>query len=165
VIACTLLEYSPALSGVILSGTSTEMPDGVTPLILALAKFLSALVPWMPLKALDSGTLSRDPTVVQNYDDDPLVYRGGIPARTGVELLQAQQQIVARAPQITLPVLMVHGGDDRLAPLPGARAFFEALGSTDKTLKVYDSFYHEVCNEPGRKAVLNDIAAWIADHL
>jgi len=162
---CYILEYRPALSGAILSGTSTEMPDDVTPLTLALGKAFSALIPRLPIKALDSATLSRDPAVVIGYDTDPLVYRGRIPARTGVELLEAQQQIVARAGEITLPVLMVHGGEDRLCPTPGARSFYASLGSEDKTLKMYDGLYHEVLNEPERDQVLGDIAAWIEAHL
>ena len=165
VAACAILAYNPALSGIIFSGISTEMPDGITPLTLALAKVLSALAPKMPVQALESATLSRDPAVVQGYVNDPLVYTGAIPARTGVELLQSQQRIVARAPEITLPVLMVHGGSDRLCPLPGARAFFASLGAADKTLKVYDELYHEVCNEPECGLVLNDIATWLDAHL
>ena len=157
--------FKPALAGVILSGTSVDMPASVTPLLFSLAKVLSALLPWLPVQKLESATLSRDPAVVQGYVNDPLVYTGGIPARTGLELLQAQQQILAQAPEITLPVLMVHGGDDRLCPLPGARKFYEALGAEDKTLKVYDEFYHEVCNEPECSLVLDDIAAWIEAHL
>jgi alpha-beta hydrolase superfamily lysophospholipase len=165
VIAAMILEYTPALSGILLSGTSTEMPDDVTPLLMRVAKLLSALLPRLPVKALESETLSRDPAVVQGYDDDPLVYRGGIPARTGMELLAAQQRIVARAGEITQPTLMVHGGDDRLAPLTGAQRFYEALGAEDKTLKVYEGFYHEVCNEPGGEQVLEDLTAWIEAHL
>lgn len=165
VAAYTILDYRPQLAGVVFSGTSVEMPDDVTPLILALAKALSALLPRVPVKALEKSTLSSDPDVVQGYLDDPLVYTGPIPARTGVELLQAQQRIAAHASEITLPVLMVHGGDDRLCPLPAARAYFESLGAKDKTLKVYDQFYHEVCNEPECGLVLDDIAAWIEAHL
>jgi alpha-beta hydrolase superfamily lysophospholipase len=165
VIAGMLLNYNPALSGVILSGISTEMPADVTPLTVALAKVISALLPKVPVQALDSSALSRDPAVVQGYDHDPLVYRGGIPARTGVGLLMAQQEIVARAPEIVQPVLMVHGEEDRICPLQGAQRFYEALCSEDKTLKVYDGFYHEVCNEPECGLVLDDITTWIEAHL
>lgn len=165
IVACYILDYNPALAGVLLSGTSTEMPDDVTPLTLALGKVLSAVLPRMPLKALKSTTVSRDPAVVQAYDSDPMIHRGLLPARTGVELLQAQQRIAAHAPEIALPVLMIHGGDDRLAPLSGARAFYEALGAEDKTLKVYEGLYHEVCNEPECGLVLADIASWIEAHL
>ena len=119
----------------------------------------------MPVQKLESATLSHDPAVVQGYVNDPLVYTGGIPARMGVELLSAQQHIVAHASEISLPVLMVHGGDDQLCPLPGARSFYESLGAADKTLKVYDKFYHEVCNEPECSLVLDDITAWIEAHL
>jgi alpha-beta hydrolase superfamily lysophospholipase len=160
-----VLEYNPALSGLILSGMSCEMPADVTPLTMTLAKVLSALVPKFPIKALESETLSRDPAVVRGYDNDPLVYRGGIPARAGVELLLAQQKVVARAAGIAPPVLMVHGGSDRLCPLSGARAFYASLSVEDKTLKVYDELYHETLNEPERAQVLADIAAWIEAHL
>jgi alpha-beta hydrolase superfamily lysophospholipase len=160
-----VLSHDSELSGIVLSGLSVEMPADVTPATILAAKVLSALAPKLRVQALASSTLSRDPAVVQGYDEDPLVYRGRIPARTGVELLQAQDRVLAHAHQITLPVLMVHGGEDRLCPLRAARSFYESLGSPDKTLQVYEGFYHEVCNEPERDLVLDDIAAWIQARL
>jgi acylglycerol lipase len=38
-------------------------------------------------------------------------------------------------------------------------------GSEDKTIKIYDGFYHEVCNEPEHELVLNDIKTWLEAHL
>ncbi|GAI84416.1 unnamed protein product, partial [marine sediment metagenome] len=31
----------------------------------------------------------------------------------------------------------------------------------DKTLKLYDGFYHEIFNEPGREQVFRDMEAWL----
>lgn len=42
------------------------------------------------------------------------------------------------AQQITCPTLITHGGDDRLMRVEGAKRLFEAIGSSDKTLKIYD---------------------------
>jgi alpha-beta hydrolase superfamily lysophospholipase len=39
------------------------------------------------------------------------------------------------------------------------------MGAADKTLQVYDQFYHEVCNDPGRSLALGDISTWIEAHL
>ena len=75
------------------------------------------------------------------------------------------QRVQAEASTITLPVLMVHGRADRLAPLSGAQKLYQALGSADKTLKVYDELYHEVCNEPECSMVLSDISDWLEAHL
>jgi acylglycerol lipase len=160
-----LLDYPPSLAGAVFSGTSVQMPDNITPAIVLIAKALSTLAPKIKVQAIESKWISRDPDVVQAYRDDPLVYTGGIAARTGVELIKAQQRGMAEASRITLPVLMVHGGDDRLTPLAGARAFYEAIGSTDKTLKVYDGLYHEVYNEPEREQVLSDVEAWLEAHI
>ena len=35
----------------------------------------------------------------------------------------------------------------------------------DKTIKIYDGFYHEVFNEPEHEQVLNDVRIWIEGHL
>jgi lysophospholipase len=162
--ACCFLDHPSGLAGGVLSGVSVRMPDNVTPLTILLAKALSALAPRAPVQGLETQWLSRDPAVVQAYVNDPLVYTGRICARTGIELLKAQQRILAEASRVTLPVLMVHGGDDLLCPLEGARPFYGAIASTDKTLKVYDGLYHEIYNEPERDQVLSDVAAWLDAH-
>jgi alpha-beta hydrolase superfamily lysophospholipase len=117
------------------------------------------------MQSLDAQYVSRDPAVVEAYVNDPLVYTGAMPARTGGEVIAALQRAQAEASTITLPVLMVHGRADRLAPLSGAQRLYQALGSADKTLKVYDELYHEVCNEPECGMVLSDISDWVQAHL
>ncbi len=42
------------------------------------------------------------------------------------------------AGRITCPALITHGADDRLMRVEGAKRLFEAIGSSDKTLKIYD---------------------------
>jgi alpha-beta hydrolase superfamily lysophospholipase len=159
--ACCFLDHPSGLAGGVLSGVSVRMPDNVTPLTILLARGLSALAPRMPIQGIEAQHLSRDPAVVQAYVNDPLVYTGRICARTGIELLKAQRRILTEAFRVKLPVLMVHGSDDLLCPLAGARPFYRAIASEDKKLQVYEGLYHEVYNEPERELVLNDVAAWL----
>lgn len=42
------------------------------------------------------------------------------------------------AQRITCPTLITHGADDRLMNVEGAKRLFGAIGSRDKTLKIYD---------------------------
>ncbi len=42
------------------------------------------------------------------------------------------------AGHITCPTLITHGGDDRLMSVEGAKRLYDAIGSADKTLKIYD---------------------------
>jgi alpha-beta hydrolase superfamily lysophospholipase len=41
---------------------------------------------------------------------------------------------------------------------------YEKAGSKDKTLKIYEGFYHEVHNEPDKAKVFADIEDWLGKH-
>jgi len=57
------------------------------------------------------------------------------------------------------------GGADKLVDPAGARMLHDLVGSTDKTLKVYQGLYHEVYNEPEHEQVLRDVDYWLEAHL
>jgi alpha-beta hydrolase superfamily lysophospholipase len=63
--------------------------------------------------------------------------------------------------RITLPVLILHGTADKATRPDGSQEFFDKAGSTDKTLKLYDGYYHDLLNDLGREAVMEDILGWI----
>jgi alpha-beta hydrolase superfamily lysophospholipase len=63
---------------------------------------------------------------------------------------------------LRVPLLLLHGGADRLCPPDGSRIIHAKAGSSDKTLKVYDGLYHEIFNEPEQDVVLDDLVAWLA---
>ena len=160
-----LLDRPSGIAGVVLSGTATEVADGVSPVTILLGRILSSLAPKAGLMALEADAICRDPAVVEAYVQDPLVYTGKMTARLGAECLKTQQRVTSEASTITEPMLLVHGADDRLTPLSGAQSLYGAIGSTDKTLKVYEGLYHEVCNEPECDQVMGDIEAWLEAHL
>jgi alpha-beta hydrolase superfamily lysophospholipase len=56
----------------------------------------------------------------------------------------------------------MHGIDDRLCDPEGSRKLYERVGSHDKTLKLYEGFYHEIFNEPEHKQVMTDMETWLA---
>jgi alpha-beta hydrolase superfamily lysophospholipase len=163
-----LLDQQDDLAGVVLSGPSVVVPEGVSPLTILIGKVLSALAPKARLVGVvDPMGICGDPQVVEAYVDDPLVHIGRLTARLGVESLKAQQRVEAEAAQIALPVLIVQGGADRLVDPAGAQMLYDTIRSRsrDKTLKVYDGFHHELHNEPGRAQVLGDVEAWLEAHI
>ena len=114
---------------------------------------------------LDANGVSRDPAVVEAYVNDPLVYTGKISARLGAEMLKTMRNVIEKTSDITLPIMIVQGGDDRLVDPSGAQLLYDTLGSSDKTVKIYDGFYHEVFNEPQHGQVLRDVKEWVEAHL
>jgi acylglycerol lipase len=68
-------------------------------------------------------------------------------------------------PAITLPVLIVHGTDDKATMYQGSQEFFDRAGSADKTLKLYHGHWHDLLNDVGKEQVFADILAWIEARL
>ena len=62
---------------------------------------------------------------------------------------------------VHLPVLIMHGTDDRLSDPQGSRLLYDQVSSEDKTLIFYENYYHEIFNEPGRERVLADMEGWL----
>lgn len=145
----------------VLSGPAVAAQQQVSPLLAFLAKTLGAVAAGLPVQALDSSAISRDPAVVTAYNTDPLVHHGKVPAGIARGLLLVGQTMPARAPALTAPLLIVHGSEDRLISVDGSRRLAECVGSSDVELKVYPGLYHEVFNEPEQNQVLDDVISWI----
>lgn len=159
------LKYQKDLAGLILSGASLAPAGATPPLLLIIAGITSALFPRTGLAALDASAISRDKAVVEAYEKDPLVYRGKIPARTATELARMWRELPPKMSELKLPLLILHGSADRLAPSQGSKLLYERASSADKTLKIYEGLYHEVFNEPERLQVMGDVERWLASHV
>ena len=163
--ATYLLDHQDSFTGAILSGPSVKVPDHIPPAIITTGKLLSKVIPKFGLMQLESGGISRDPAVVQAYIHDPLVSTRKMTARLAAELLNATNRIAHDANKISLPILIVHGGSDRLVEPEGSRSFYNRIQSTDKTIRIYDGLYHEVFNEPEHEKVLKDVEIWLEKRL
>lgn len=108
-----------------------------------------------------AATLSRDPAVVAAYRADPLVYTGPAPSGRDSAMAQMRDQLPESARRITLPILVLAGAASPLGDGPRSAALYDAVGSTDKTLKLYDDLMHEIFNEPEHPMVMADLLAWL----
>ncbi len=159
------IEHQRDINGLLVSGTILEIGSSVSPVLVAMAKVLSVLVPKMGTTVLDATTISKDNRVVDAYVNDPLVYRGKIRARMGAELIRTTRELPARLGEIKLPILIMHGSEDRLSDPAGSRILYEHVGSEDKTLKIYEGYYHEIYNEPEREQVFKDMEEWLSSRI
>ncbi len=161
-----LTEGQAPISGAVLSAPAVTAGRHLSRITLLVGRLLSVLAPETRMvKPVDAGEISRDPEVVEQYLDDPLVYPGKVTARLGTELLQAMLYAATAASRVTIPVLLLQGSADRVVNPDGARLVFNTTQSPDKTLKIYDGLYHELFNEPEHPRVLADIEAWIRERL
>ncbi len=151
-------------AGAILSGASIKAVDDPSPLLLMVGRVLSKLAPKAGLIPLDPTLVSRDPEVVADYIADPLVYNGKISARLGSEMIDAMSFALDNAAAVSIPLLILHGGADGLTAPEGSVLLNDRAASSDKTLKIYDGFYHEIFNDPDKEDVIAGMIGWLNAH-
>jgi acylglycerol lipase len=158
------LEDQTRIAGLILSGPLIAL-KGLRP-IRAITRVLAAVAPGLGVYKVSAKAISRDPDEVRRYEEDPLVDRGKLPVRTVAEFAGMIATFKPRASSLTLPLLILQGGADRIVPPAGAKQLSRRAGSPDKTLRLYAGLYHEIFNEqePDRTAVLDDLTSWLDAH-
>jgi alpha-beta hydrolase superfamily lysophospholipase len=135
------------------------------PLAKKIGTVAGYVMPTLALKsAIAPDSLTHDPTIVEAYRNDPLIF-STVTTGWWYAARQAQQEVAARAREITTPALFLLGDADRLADWRHARAVFELLGTVKKHLEIYPGFFHEVLNELGREQAIRAILSWFASNL
>ncbi|WP_327186236.1 alpha/beta hydrolase [Streptomyces sp. NBC_01334] len=115
----------------------------------------------IPDLPVSPAALSRDPAVGAAYAADELVWHGPM-KRPTLEAFVRTLETVAEGGDIgPLPLLWLHGDDDRLVPLPGSRTGVERLSGGAPTERIYPGARHEVFNETNRAEVFADVTRFL----
>jgi acylglycerol lipase len=157
-------KYSAELAGIMVSGSPLCIQPQLPTAVIALIYPLALIVPRMPFYRLDSSTLSSDKKVVDSYDNDPLVFRGKLTTRLLLSFLWELHKIRAGLSKIQVPILIMHGSEDKLCLPAGSESALRGISSTDKVIQIYQGFFHEILNEPQYAEVQADMLAWLNKH-
>lgn len=160
-----LLEDQQQYRGALLSGPAFAAEAPPSGLVMFIGRLLAKIAPKAGMIALDASGVSRDPQVVAAYNADPLVNHGKITAALGVALFDAMAEVMSRAAEIKLPLLVMHGDADTMAAPKGSEQFAAAVSSSDKTLTLLPGLYHEIFNEPEGANIIAAYAEWIESRL
>ncbi len=134
---------------------------GVPPALMTLGRVLSRVWPSFSLEVgMDLTGLSRDPVAATEVLADPLFHRRGT-ARLSTEVTAAIRRVQDAAPRLATPVLLQHGGADRMVPAEGTRRFAGRAGPAYCTYIEYPGAYHALAADLDAPAVLADLTAWI----
>jgi acylglycerol lipase len=133
--------YGAELSALILSGPvigAWELPRR----LLALDE--------IPDTPISPSALSRDPAVGAAYAADPLVWHGPMKRPTLQAFVRTLEAVHRGGDVGRLPLLWLHGDDDRLVPPAGSRVGVERLGGGRLTERIFAGARHEVFHETDR---------------
>jgi alpha-beta hydrolase superfamily lysophospholipase len=156
-----LLEHQQKLAGCILSGAALATGDVISPLQKVMLNTLSKVLPKLPVLQLEANDVCHDPAVVEAYKNDPHVFTGKIRVRLITEILRTADRVLKNAANISLPMLILHGGDDKMASPSGSEKLYAGISSSDKTLKIYPGLYHEIFLEPEKLDIYATIHTWL----
>lgn len=109
----------------------------------------------------DGSLLSTDPDVGKLYEDDPLRVAGAT-AGLGFALFSAMKRANQRIGRLSIPTMVVHGGDDPIVP----PQFTVPVGDHPMGTRVeLPGLKHEVLNEPNWLETLHSLIAFTTDQL
>jgi len=158
-----VLEHQEKLAGFICESYALGVyaPD----FALAALKGLSHVAPHLHVLDLKNKLFSRDPAVVSALDHDPLIPQMNYPTGTVAAMVRGTERVKAEFSLIKLPVLIVHGSEDKVTEPAGSQLFFDQAGSADKTLKLYEGHFHDLLADVGKEQPIADMIAWVDAHL
>lgn len=164
VVACLYaLEHQSELAGLICESFAFQVP--APDIALSILKGVGHIAPHLHVLPLKNEDFSRDASVVEKMNNDPLIAKESQPAETVAEMVRSDERLKQEFPNITLPVLILHGTADKATRFSGSQLFYDTAGSADKTLKLYDGVYHDPLNDTGKETVIADITNWIGERL
>jgi alpha-beta hydrolase superfamily lysophospholipase len=148
-------QHQDRLDGMVVTGSAVVLGDMITEL-LELEE-----IPAVPLGEF----VSRDPTVAQAYDEDPLNFHGAMPRDVLRQAPERIESVRSQFGKITIPILAMHGEQDALAPMQASLDIINGVSSADRMLRIWPGAYHEIFNEPEKDRVIAEAVRFVTERL
>jgi acylglycerol lipase len=125
------------LAGLICESIALDLPASAT--LFGWVRALAMIAPWLPVQRQ--------------------------PARTVAALVRARNRLKASLVRLSLPLLVLHGSADAVTFPSGSERMHECSASPDKTLQIFEGYYHDLLHDQGYEQVTERILQWIEDRL
>ena len=161
------LAYPEKIDALVLSAPAIKPAQDSSRLQEASLRLIAKVAPGMPVVPPLEGVLSSDPAVEERAKQDPLFYSGKTKAKQAVEIVDAGREVLKRASQLKMPLMILHGSDDGLVDPKGSEQLYKLTNNrpgVDTTMVVWPGMKHELLNEPDGDQVLGVIIAWLNGH-
>ena len=161
------LQHQEKITGLILTGFPFKPSIPITGFTLKVIQFLGKTFPLLNIPTLiNVKHLSHDKKVWEEFDLDPMNNKT-VSLSWVAEFYSTIESLGDKLCQLKLPLLIMHGGGDKVARLEGAEKAVQSISSKDKTFRIFDGQRHELLNElpPTPDQVTHLIIDWIQQRL
>lgn len=157
------------LSGAIIDAPWVKLAFEPPAIKVFFGRLIGRVLPWVALdNGLEPKKLTRDPKMVDDYVNDPLVHRK-ISGATFLAINDGCQKMHAgqAGPFATLkmPIFLIHGTGDQILSYEASKTFMEQLQAQDKTHITVDGGYHELLMDICKDEFLEHVRQWVTQHL
>jgi alpha-beta hydrolase superfamily lysophospholipase len=163
--AMLILAYTPLrqpeVAGAIATAVGLKSALQEQKLKILLAKLAGTILPTFTLKSgVDPEAFSRDPKVAEEYTNDPLVHPF-VTSAWAKAMFRTIDLAIENAHCFPLPLLLMHGANDRLNYPSGSTMFAELAPKDRVTLKIWDGFKHELHTDSEKAQVFQAMIDWL----
>jgi alpha-beta hydrolase superfamily lysophospholipase len=152
--------YPGLFAGLILLSPAFEVKEKPTFIKAAGMVFTALFLPGGEIKLpFDSSMCTRDEAYVNALDTHPSEYRRVQP---GVifDMFAAQLKAAFIKDRVSIPLLVLTAGEDKLVNSSATAKLFAALKAQDKQLIDFPEMYHSLSVDKGRENVFTEILKW-----
>ncbi|GAB4836525.1 hypothetical protein Ancab_001437 [Ancistrocladus abbreviatus] len=158
--------------GAVLVAPMVKIADELkpNPLVIGFLTKLSNIVPkWKIVPTQDIiDAAVRDPEARKEARSNPYWYTGRPRLRTAHQLLNVTLDLERRLHEVSLPFLVVHGGDDKVTDPAISKLLYESASSADKSFKLYPGMWHALTFgelPENIDTVFKDIISWLDERV
>ncbi|MBB6633606.1 alpha/beta hydrolase [Cohnella thailandensis] len=157
-----LLRRQPTIAGAVVSSPWLKLAFSPPPLTALVGRIVERIYPqYSNHRPLVAERLTSDPAMIRRIAEDPDGH-GYITAGFFYGVSRAGHWAIANAGKLSVPVLLMHGSDDKVTSLEASRQFAARAGSRCKLVE-WPGFRHELHNETERGAVFAVIRQWLGE--
>ena len=151
---------NPEIAGLIATGPWIRLAFEAPGVKVIAGKILRKFMPTLSLPTgLAAHFLSHDSAVVKAYQEDPLVH-DQLSAGAGISLMEGAEWLNRFSGAFSIPVLLMHGGDDKITS-PAATRDFSGRVKGDVSHREWPGLYHEIHQEKEQEEVFAHTLDWM----
>ncbi|WP_256758116.1 alpha/beta hydrolase [Cohnella sp. WQ 127256] len=159
-----LLRRQPQIAGAIVTGPWLKLAFKPPSLQSVVGKLIEKIYPtYTNNRPINATNLTTDPAMIERYVNDNLGH-GNITARFFFGVQGAGKWALEHAKDLTVPLLLMHGGDDKVTSIQASKQFAEQAGSLC-SWREWPGFKHELHNELKREEVFTVMKSWLTEQL
>lgn len=158
--------------GAILIAPMCKIADEMrpNPMVISILTKLCRIIPtWRIVPTPDIiDAAFRDPQIRKEIRANPYCYKGKPRLQTAYQLLNNSLDLEKRLVEVSLPFLVVHGGEDTVTDPSVSKLLYESALSKDKTFKLYPGMWHSLSYgelPENINTVFTDIITWLNDRV